>query len=100
MKLQGSFLDKKDNRIEVIINNKYKAGTDMVIGCSGDDTPIKFSDDPLTISENLYNTFDVFIMKSGKLDLVTSINLCDYLFANSHDSVIITINKNDKCIFK
>ena len=100
MKLQGSFVDKKDNRIEVIINNKYKDGTDMVIGCSGDDTSIKFSNDPLTIEENLDTTFDVFIMKSGKLDLVTSLNLCEYLFANSHDSVIITINKNGKCIFK
>ena len=53
MKLQGSFIDKKDNRIEVIINNKYKGGTDMVIGCSGDDSPIKFSDDTLTISPSL-----------------------------------------------
>lgn len=100
MKLQGTFPDKYDNKIEVIINNKLKSGTDITIGCSGDDTEVKFSGDPLTIEENLDNTLDTLIMKSGKLELVTSINLCDYLFASSHDSVIITINKNGNCIFK
>lgn len=100
MKLQGSFVDKKDNTIEVIINNKLKSGSDILIGCATDNTTVMFSDDPLTIEENLDTTFDTLIMKSGKLELVTSINLCDYLFASSHDTVTITINKNNKCIFK
>ena len=45
MKLQGTFPDKYDNKIEVIINNKLKSGTDITIGCSGDDTEVKFSGD-------------------------------------------------------
>lgn len=106
MKIQGSFIDKKDNKIEVIIENtNITDHEDLLIGCCGDDTDILFSSDPISIDENLDSTFDTMIMKSGKLELVTSTNLCDYLFAATHDTVSITINKtlannsSSECVF-
>lgn len=101
MKLSGTFLDINDTPIEVVIENKSIATSNIVIGCAGDDANVFFADDPLTVDEGYDSTFDVMVQKSGKLTLLTKgdTNLVGILFANNQHNVTITINKGGDCVF-
>ena len=101
MKLSGTFLDINDTPIEVVIENKSIATSNIKIGCAGDDANVFFSNDPLTIDEDYDSTFDVMVQKSGQLTLLTkgNTNLVSILFGNNQHNVTITINKNDDCVF-
>ena len=101
MKLSGTFLDINDTPIEVVIENKSIATSNIVIGCAGDDTNVFFGDDPLSVDEDYDSTFDVMVQKSGQLTLLTKgdTNLVGILFANNQHNVTITINKNGDCVF-
>ena len=101
MKLSGTFLDINDTPIEVVIENKSIATSNIVIGCAGDDTNVFFADDPLTVDEGYDSTFDVMVQKSGQLTLLTKgdTNLVGILFANNQHNVTITINKGGDCVF-
>ena len=52
MKLSGTFLDINDTPIEVVIENKSIATSNIVIGCAGDNPNVLFSDEPLTVDED------------------------------------------------
>lgn len=101
MKLSGTFLDINDTPIEVVIENKSIATSDIVIGCAGDDTNVFFADDPLSVDEDYDSTFDVMVQKSGQLTLLTKgdTNLVGILFANNQHNVTITVNKDGDCVF-
>lgn len=101
MKLSGTFLDINDTPIEVVIENKSIATSNIVIGCAGDDTNVFFGDDPLSVDEDYDSTFDVMVQKSGQLTLLTKgdTNLVGILFANNQHNVTITINKGGDCVF-
>ena len=101
MKLSGTFLDINDTPIEVVIENKSIATSDIVIGCAGDDTNVFFADDPLSVDEDYDSTFDVMVQKSGQLTLLTKgdTNLVGILFANNQHNVTITVNKGGDCVF-
>lgn len=101
MKLSGTFLDINDTPIEVVIENKSIATSNIVIGCAGDDANVFFADDPLTVDEGYDSTFDVMVQKSGQLTLLTKgdTNLVGILFANNQHNVTITINKGGDCVF-
>lgn len=101
MKLSGTFLDINDTSIEVVIENKSIATSDIVIGCAGDNTNVFFADDPLSVDEDYDSTFDVMVQKSGQLTLLTKgdTNLVGILFANNQHNVTITINKGGHCVF-
>lgn len=101
MKLSGTFLDINDTPIEVVIENKSIATSDIVIGCAGDNTNVFFADDPLSVDEDYDSTFDVMVQKSGQLTLLTKgdTNLVGILFANNQHNVTITINKGGHCVF-
>ena len=101
MKLSGTFLDINDTPIEVVIENKSIATSDIVIGCAGDNTNVFFADDPLSVDEDYDSTFDVMVQKSGQLTLLTKgdTNLVGILFANNQHNVTITINKDGDCVF-
>lgn len=101
MKLSGTFLDINDTPIEVVIENKSIATSNIVIGCSGDNTNVFFADDPLSVDEDYDSTFDVMVQKSGQLTLLTKgdTNLVGILFANNQHNVTITVNKDGDCVF-
>ena len=101
MKLSGTFLDINDTPIEVVIENKSIATSNIVIGCAGDDTNVFFGDDPLSVDEDYDSTFDVMVQKSGQLTLLTKgdTNLVGILFANNQHNVTITVNKGGDCVF-
>ena len=101
MKLSGTFLDINDTPIEVVIENKSIATSNIVIGCAGDDTNVFFADDPLSVDEDYDSTFDVMVQKSGQLTLLTKgdTNLVGILFANNQHNVTITVNKDGDCVF-
>lgn len=101
MKLSGTFLDINDTPIEVVIENKSIATSNIVIGCAGDDTNVFFGDDPLNVDEDYDSTFDVMVQKSGQLTLLTKgdTNLVGILFANNQHNVTITVNKGGDCVF-
>ena len=101
MKLSGTFLDINDTPIEVVIENKSIATSNIVIGCAGDDANVFFGDDPLSVDEDYDSTFDVMVQKSGQLTLLTKgdTNLVGILFANNQHNVTITINKAGDCVF-
>lgn len=101
MKLSGTFLDINDTLIEVVIENKSIATSNITIGCAGDNPNVLFSDDPLSIDENYDSTFDVMVQKSGQLTLFTKgdTNLVGILFANNQHNVTITIKKDGDCVF-
>ena len=101
MKLSGTFLDINDTPIEVVIENKSSATSNIVIGCAGDDTNVFFADDPLSVDEDYDSTFDVMVQKSGQLTLLTKgdTNLVGILFANNQHNVTITVNKGGDCVF-
>ena len=101
MKLSGTFLDINDTPIEVVIENKSIATSDIVIGCAGDNTNVFFADDPLSVDEDYDSTFDVMVQKSGQLTLLTKgdTNLVGILFANNQHNVTITVNKDGDCVF-
>lgn len=101
MKLSGTFLDINDTPIEVVIENKSIATSNIVIGCAGDDANVFFADDPLSVDEDYDSTFDVMVQKSGQLTLLTKgdTNLVGILFANNQHNVTITINKGGDCVF-
>ena len=101
MKLSGTFLDINDTPIEVVIENKSIATSNIVIGCAGDDSNVFFADDPLSVDEDYDSTFDVMVQKSGQLTLLTKgdTNLVGILFANNQHNVTITINKAGDCVF-
>ena len=101
MKLLGTFLDINDTPIEVVIENKSIATSNIVIGCAGDDTNVFFGDDPLSVDEDYDSTFDVMVQKSGHLTLLTKgdTNLVGILFANNQHNVTITVNKDGDCVF-
>ena len=101
MKLSGTFLDINDTPIEVVIENKSIATSNIVIGCAGADTNVFFGDDPLSVDEDYDSTFDVMVQKSGQLTLLTKgdTNLVGILFANNQHNVTITVNKGGDCVF-
>lgn len=101
MKLSGTFLDINDTPIEVVIENKSIATSNIVIGCAGDNTNVFFADDPLSVDEDYDSTFDVMVQKSGQLTLLTKgdTNLVGILFANNQHNVTITVNKGGDCVF-
>ena len=101
MKLSGTFLDINDTPIEVVIENKSIATSNIVIGCAGDDSNVFFADDPLSVDEDYDSTFDVMVQKSGQLTLLTKgdTNLVGILFANNQHNVTITVNKGGDCVF-
>lgn len=101
MKLSGTFLDINDTPIEVVIENKSIATSNIVIGCAGDNTNVFFGDDPLTVDEDYDSTFDVMVQKSGQLTLLTKgdTNIVGILFANNQHNVTITVNKDGDCVF-
>ena len=101
MKLSGTFLDINDTPIEVVIENKSIATSNIVIGCAGDNTNVFFADDPLSVDEDYDSTFDVMVQKSGQLTLLTKgdTNLVGVLFANNQHNVTITVNKGGDCVF-
>ena len=101
MKLSGTFLDINDTPIEVVIENKSIATSNIVIGCAGDNTNVFFADDPLSVDEDYDSTFDVMVQKSGQLTLLTKgdTNLVGILFANNQHNVTITVNKDGDCVF-
>lgn len=101
MKLSGTFLDINDTPIEVVIENKSIATSNIVIGCAGDNTNVFFGDDPLSVDEDYDSTFDVMVQKSGQLTLLTKgdTNLVGILFANNQHNVTITVNKGGDCVF-
>ena len=98
MKLQGSFKDRDNKVIEVIINNPEAGDGTIIIGDS-ETKNVFFSADPLEVETNCDSTFEPILTKSGKLTLLTKIYLGDILWAASFNTVTITINKDNTCVF-
>lgn len=96
--LHGTFKDFNDKDIEVQISSK-KGNKDIVIGNSADNSDIYFSFDPVNITIQLDDMFQVILKKSARIILESKIYLGDVLFAGSVDDVSVKIYKDKKLVF-
>ena len=94
MVISGEFKDYNNRTVTVTITTPTQ-GTDIVIG--GD--IVKFAKNPVTITDNVNDTFDVFIYKSATINLVTRQYLGQLLFANNARSISVEITRGNDVLF-
>lgn len=80
---------------------KYKveivAPIDIEIG--GDEKKIYFSEDPITIEQDIDDTFQHIIKTSATISLLVNEYIGDNIFTAYDREISVKIYKNDKCIF-
>ena len=93
----GQFRDIKDNMITVYIQTDNSRSEIVKIGEEGGD--IFFDKDPIDITMDVDNTFDVLITKTMELNLLSKKYLGDKLFTGDPRNCIINVWKGGDCIF-
>ena len=91
--LQGTFKSNKD----ITYNVQIDCGMDYVIG--SDDGKIYFSDEPITITQDIEDTFAQIIKSSATISLVTKEYIGDYIFTANDREIGVKIYKGEECIF-
>lgn len=91
--LQGTFKSNKD----ITYNIQIDCGMDYVIG--SDDGKIYFSDEPITITQDVEDTFAQIIKSSATISLVTKEYFGDYIFTANDREIGVKIYKGEECIF-
>lgn len=95
--IHGTFKNRNNDTIEVEINSNV-GNAEYVIG-DNYNSPIKFSDDPVTIEAECDDMFTTIIKKICKISLVTNMYLGNVLFAANEKSVTCRVTKNNVCVF-
>lgn len=103
MKITGEFKDLFDNIIRVEIDNTSVSSDDIVIGDEfngyDDSAEIYFSDEPIELESEVDSLFDITIMQSAEINILTKNFIGDKLFADNDRSATVKIWKNNKIIF-
>ena len=95
--IHGTFKDVENKTVEVRINTS-SGNNEIVIG-NGHDSDVYFSSDPVTISMQLEDMFEVIIKKSASISLQSKIYLGDILFAGKPNDVSVTIYRDNRLVF-
>lgn len=96
MYLHGEFKNTKGDNIAVYIVTHNDRTEEKVIG---DDTSgIMFADDPIEITSEVNDTFDVILPHAAKIKLLTK-NVILQLFNTSCREAVVNIYKNNACLF-
>jgi len=96
MYLHGEFVSQRGATIAVYILTNGDKTTEVEIG--GEDSNVQFSDDPVEITSEVNDTFDVLLPSSCSIRLQTREYLPDLFCASAKDAVV-NIYKDDECVF-
>ncbi len=96
MYIYGSFLTQQSETVTVHIVTKGDRTQILEIGT--EEADIYFGDNPVEISDEVNDTFDVLLRKSATVTLLCG-NLVTDFFSTSCRDAIINVYKGDKCVF-
>lgn len=95
MYIHGEFRDFNDNLCSVHIVSDNDRSTEIVIGENG----LFFDDDPVTIEQNVENTFTHILQTSCTINFVTENYIGGALFANNSRNIVVNVYRGNTCIF-
>lgn len=95
MILKGEFSNKDNIRYSVQIDNGIADNKEVIIGQDG----IYFSAEPITIEEDIDNTFETIIRKSCTINLLTENFLGGELYAGNSRNIRVNVRKGEEIIF-
>ena len=93
---KGSFVNVNGDTIEVVILTQSDRSTVVTIGADG--SGILFSDDPVEVSDESNDTFDVLLRKSCTVRLLCR-NMVPEFFCTSCRDAVVNVSKNGACVF-
>lgn len=96
MYLHGSFLSQRGDTVTVHIVTRNDRTQTLEVGTEKAD--VYFSEDPVEITSEVNDTFDVLLRHSATIRLLCG-NLIADLFSTSCRDAVVNIYKNDTCIF-
>lgn len=96
-KIYGNIATINNNHtIKVSIYNKNLSAPDINIDASH---TVKFSAEPVEITQQQDNTFEHILKTQCKIRLVTKEWLGDYLFAANYSSIVVNVWVDNHCVF-
>lgn len=96
MYLHGSFLSQRGDTVTVHIVTRNDRTQTLEVGTEKAD--VYFSEDPVEITSEVNDTFDVLLRHSATIRLLCG-NLIADLFSTSCRDAVVNIYKNDTCVF-
>lgn len=96
MYIHGHFYNEKDEKIEVHILTHADRTDEMEIGAK--DGTLFFTDDPVEITSEMSDTFDVLLCQQATVRLLTR-NFVEDFFCSSAKDAVINIYRSGTCIF-
>ena len=96
MYLHGSFLSQRGDTVTVHIVTRNDRTQALEVGTEKAD--VYFSEDPVEITSEVNDTFDVLLRHSATIRLLCG-NLIADLFSTSCRDAVVNIYKNDACVF-
>jgi hypothetical protein len=96
MYLHGSFLSQRGDTVTVHIVTRNDRTQTLEVGTEKAD--VYFSEDPIEITSEVNDTFDVLLRHSATIRLLCG-NLIADLFSTSCRDAVVNIYKNDTCVF-
>lgn len=96
MYIYGSFLTQQSETVTVHIVTKGDRTQTLEIGT--EEADIYFGDNPVEISDEVNDTFDVLLRKSATVTLLCG-NLITDFFSTSCRDAVVNVYKGDKCVF-
>ncbi len=96
MYISGSFINQKGDKVEVYILTKGDRTETVEIGTAEAD--VYFTDDPVEITNEVNDTFDVLLKQSATVHLLCG-NLMTELFSQSCRDAVVNIYRGGKCVF-
>lgn len=96
MYIHGHFYNQLNERIEVHILTKGSHTPDIEIGAK--DSGISWTDDPVDITSQVSDTFDVLLCQQASVRLLTRNFVPDFFSASCRD-VVVNIYREGECLF-
>ena len=96
MYIHGHFYNQLNERIEVHILTKGSHTPDIEIGAK--DSGISWTDDPVDITSQVSDTFDVLLCQQASVRLLTKNFVPDFFSASCRD-VVVNIYREGECLF-
>ena len=96
MYIHGHFYNQLNERIEVHILTKGSHTPDIEIGAK--DSGISWTDDPVDITSQVSDTFDVLLCQQASVRLLTKNFVPDFFCASCRDAVV-NIYREGECLF-
>ena len=96
MYLHGSFLSQRGDTVTVHIVTRNDRTQTLEVGTEKAD--VYFSEDPVEITSEVNDTFDVLLRHSATIRLLCG-NLIADLFSTTCRDAVVNIYKNDTCVF-